>query len=107
MTTFNEREKGFEAKFKHDEELRFKVVARRNKLLGLWAAGLMGLEGEAVEAYAKDVVRSDFEAPGDDDVLQKVLDDLTGKGVEATENLVRKQMNHLLAEAKDQIMQDT
>ncbi len=107
MTTFNEREKGFEAKFKHDEELRFKVVARRNKLLGLWAAGLMGLEGEAVEAYAKDVVRSDFEAPGDDDVLRKVLDDLTGKGIEASEKLVRKQMNDLLAEAEDQIMQDT
>lgn len=106
MTNFNEREKGFEAKFKHDEELRFKVVARRNKLLGLWAAGLMGLEGEAVEAYAKDVVRSDFEAPGDDDVLRKVLDDLTGKGIEASEKLVRKQMNDLLAEAKDQIMQD-
>ncbi len=107
MTNFNEREKGFEAKFKHDEELRFKVVARRNKLLGLWAAGLMGLEGEAVEAYAKDVVRSDFEAPGDDDVLRKVLDDLTGKGIEASEKLVRKQMNDLLAEAEDQIMQDT
>ncbi len=107
MTNFNEREKGFEAKFKHDEELRFKVVARRNKLLGLWAAGLMGLEGEAVEAYAKDVVRSDFEAPGDDDVLRKVLDDLTGKGIEASEKLVRKHMNDLLAEAKDQIMQDT
>ncbi len=106
MTNFNEREKGFEAKFKHDEELRFKVVVRRNKLLGLWAAGLMGLEGEAVEAYAKDVVRSDFEAPGDDDVLRKVLDDLTGKGIEASEKLVRKQMNDLLAEAKDQIMQD-
>ncbi len=107
MTNFNEREKGFEAKFKHDEELRFKVVVRRNKLLGLWAAGLMGLEGEAVEAYAKDVVRSDFEAPGDDDVLRKVLDDLTGKGIEASERLVRKQMNDLLAEAEDQIMQDT
>ncbi len=107
MTNFNEREKGFEAKFKHDEELRFKVVARRNKLLGLWAAGLMGLEGEAVEAYAMDVVRSDFEAPGDDDVLRKVLDDLTGKGIEATEKSVRKQMNDLLAEAKDRIMQDT
>ena len=107
MTTFNEREKGFEAKFKHDEELRFRVMARRNKLLGLWAAGLMGLEGEAVAAYAKDVVRSDFEAPGDDDVLQKVLGDLNGKGIEATANSVRKQMNDLLAEAKDQIMQDT
>ncbi len=106
MTTFNEREKGFEAKFKHDEELRFRVMARRNKLLGLWAADLMGLEGEAVATYAKDVVRSDFEEPGDDDVLQKVLGDLTGKGIEATEKSVRKQMNDLLAEAKDQIMQD-
>ena len=87
MTKFNEREKAFEAKFKLDEELRFKATARRNKLLGLWAAEQMGLnEGEA-EAYAKEVVKADFEAPGDDDVLQKVLADLQGKGVETSDRL--------------------
>ena len=85
MTTFNEREKGFEAKFKHDEELRFKVTARRNKLLGLWAAKQMGLDDDAAAAYARDVVRADFEEPGDDDVLRKVLADLVAKSVESSE----------------------
>ncbi len=106
MTTFNEREKGFEAKFKHDEEFRFRVTARRNKLLGLWAADLMGLEGESAAAYAKEVVRSDFEKPGDDDVLQKVLGDLTGKSAQASEKFVRKRMDDLMAEAKAQVMKE-
>lgn len=107
MTTFDEREKGFESKFKHDQELQFKVGARRNKLLGLWAAELMGIEGEAADAYAREVVQSDFEEPGDDDVLRKVLGDLTDKGVEKSEHQVRKQMDDLMAEAKDQIMKET
>ncbi len=106
MTTFDEREKGFEAKFKHDEELRFRVTARRNKLLGLWAAELLGLEGESAAAYAKGVVRSDFEAPGDDDVLKKVLGDLTGKVAQASHKLVRKRMDELMAVAKDQVMKE-
>ncbi len=106
MTTFNEREQGFEAKFKHDEELRFRVTARRNKLLGLWAAELLGLEGESAAAYAKEVVRSDFEEPGDDDVLQKVLGDLEGKSIGTSAKLLRKKMDDLMAVAKDQVMNE-
>lgn len=106
MTTFNEREKGFEAKFRHDEELRFRVTARRNKLLGLWAAGLLDLQGEAAVAYAKEVVRSDFEAPGDNDVLKKVLADLQGKNPQTSQKFVRRRMDELLAEAKAQLMQE-
>jgi hypothetical protein len=103
MAYFNEREMAFEAKFKLDEELRFKATARRNKLLGLWAAEQMGLnEGEA-EAYAKEVVKSDFEEPGDDDVLQKVLADLQGKGVEASERSLRKHMDELMGVAVEQV----
>src|SRR3546814_750421 len=101
MATFDERKKGFEAKFKRDEELRFKATARRNKLLGLWAAEKMGLED--AEAYAREVVKSDFERPGDDDVLEKVLADLQAKGVDASEESVRMHMIALLAVAVDQI----
>lgn len=103
MANFNEREKGFEAKFKRDEEFRFRVTARRNKLLGLWAAEKMGLGGDAADTYAKDVVKSDFEKPGDDDVLQKVFGDLQAKGVDASEHLIRKNMDDLMATAADQI----
>ncbi len=106
MASFNEREKGFEAKYSHDEALRFKVGARRNKLLGLWAAAQMGLSGAAADAYAKEVVRSDFEAPGDDDVLRKVLGDLTAKKVAATEHGVRRRMDELMVEAKAQLMKE-
>ena len=80
MTTFNEREKGFEQKYKHDQDLQFKVNARRNKLLGLWAAEQMGLSGADAEAYAKQVVQADFEKPGDSDVVAKVVNDLSAKG---------------------------
>lgn len=107
MATFDDREKGFEAKFKHDEEFRFKVMARRNKLLGLWAAGLLGLDGDAAEAYAKEVVKSDFEKPGDDDVLEKVFGDLSGKGVDTSERLVRQKMEDLVGVAEDQIKDGT
>ncbi|MHA1566659.1 MAG: DUF1476 domain-containing protein [Alphaproteobacteria bacterium] len=103
MANFNEREKGFEAKFKHDEEFRFKVTARRNKLLGLWAAEKMGLTGEDAAAYGKDVVKADFEEPGDDDVLRKVLGDLQAKGIDISEHLLRKQMDELMATATDQV----
>lgn len=103
MSNFDEREKGFENKFKLDEELKFKASARRNRLLGEWAAGLMGLEGADVESYAKEVVKSDFEEPGDDDVLQKVLGDLQAKGVETSEHLVRKHMDELMEEAIHQV----
>lgn len=104
MTTFNDREKAFEDKYKHDQELQFKVEARRNKLLGLWVAELMGLEGGDAEAYAKEVVASDFEEPGDADVVRKVLGDTEAKGVELTEHKLRKKMDELMQVAKQQVM---
>jgi hypothetical protein len=104
MTTFNEREKGFEQKYKHDQELQFKVNARRNRLLGMWAAERMGLAGADAEAYAKQVVQSDFERPGDSDVIAKVSADLAAKGITVTDGQLRKEMERLLAVAKEQIM---
>jgi hypothetical protein len=101
MTTFDKREQGFENKFAHDQDLEFKATARRNKLLGLWAADLMGLEN--ADDYAKVVVKSDFEQPGDDDVLRKVLTDLSGSGLPNSEGEVRRKMDELLAIARDQI----
>jgi len=106
MADFNEREKAFEAKFKLDEELRFKATARRNRLLGVWAAEKMGLSESEGEAYAKEVVKADFQAPGDDDVLQKVLADLQGKGVETSERLLRKHMDELMGVAVEQVQSD-
>lgn len=103
MTTFDERESSFEAKFKHDKELQFKVTARRNKLLGLWAANLLGIHGAEAEAYAKDVVKSDFATAGDHDVLLKVLSDFKAKNVDVSEHRLRKQMDDLLKIATDQI----
>ena len=106
MTTFDEREKGFEAKYKHDQELQFRVTARRNKLLGLWTAELLGLADSEAAAYAKEVIASDFEEPGDDDVLRKVLGDLQAKSVDKSEHQVRKRMDELMDEARRQIMQE-
>ena len=100
-TTFDKREEGFEKQFAHDEELRFKAVARRNKMLGLWAAGILGKNGVEAEAYAKDVVMADFAESGKDDVMHKVVKDLQPKGV--TEEQVRTQMAELMAEAVAQI----
>lgn len=100
-TTFDKREEGFEKKFAHDEELRFKAMARRNKLLGLWAAGVLGKEAAEAEAYAKEVVLADFEEAGDNDVMRKVAKDLEGKGVD--EQQVRAKMNELLAQAVQQV----
>jgi hypothetical protein len=100
-TTFDKREEGFEKQFAHDEELRFKAMARRNKMLGLWAAGVLGKSGADAEAYAKEVVLADFEEAGDNDVLRKVTKDLEPKGV--TEQQIRAQMTELLAQAVDQI----
>ena len=101
MSTFEDRENAFESKFAHDEEMQFKAAARRNKLLGLWAAGLMGKSGEAADEYAKSVVIADFEEAGDDDVLRKVAGDLGSLADEAT---IRSQMDSMMAEAKTQIM---
>lgn len=100
-TTFDKREEGFEKKFAHDEELKFKATARRNKLIGLWAAGELGKTGADADAYAKEVVVADFEEAGDDDVVRKVAKDLAGKGV--TEDQVRSKMQEFLAEAVKQI----
>ncbi|MDA0653643.1 MAG: DUF1476 domain-containing protein [Proteobacteria bacterium] len=104
---FNDREKGFEAKYQHDQETQFKVTARRNKLLGLWAAEKMGLSGADADAYAKEVVIADFEEAGDDDVLRKVFGDLTGKGVGVDEKAVRKEMDALMATAHQQITSES
>src|SRR5689334_1593824 len=99
-TTFDKREEGFEKQFAHDEELRFKALARRNKVLGLWAAGVLGKTGADAEAYAKEVVLADFEEAGDGDVLRKLVKDLAGK---ADEPQIREQMTALLAQALAQI----
>jgi hypothetical protein len=101
MTTFDKREEGFEKKFAHDEELRFKAYARRNKLLGLWAAELLGKTGPDADAYAKEVVLADFEEAGDNDVLHKVTRDLATKGI--NEQQVRAKMTEFLAQAVAQI----
>jgi hypothetical protein len=100
-TTFDKREEGFEKQFAHDEELRFKAYARRNKMLGLWAAQLLGKTGADAETYAKEVVLADFEEAGHEDVVRKVVKDLADKGV--TEELVRTMMAELLAQAIEQI----
>ena len=99
MTTFDKREEGFEKKFAHDEELRFKANARRNKMLGLWAAEKLGLAGDAANAYAKEVVMADFEEAGDNDVLHKVMKDLADKGVASSEQDVRRAMTDLMEKA--------
>ena len=104
MTQFKDREKAFENKFKREEEFKFKIVARRNKLLGLWAAEKLSLEEDAAEAYSKEVVAADFDEPGDDDVLRKVLGDLEGKGIETSEHLIRKEMDRLMAVARHQVL---
>ena len=100
MTTFDDRERAFESKFAHDAELQFRVEARRNKLLGLWAAELLGKTGAEAEAYAAEVVKSDFREAGDADVLEKVAGDLSGK---ADATVIRARMDALLIEAGAQI----
>lgn len=97
---FNDRERAFENKYAHDEEMMFKAVARRNRKLGLWAAGLLGLTGEDAEAYAIEVVRADFEEAGHEDVVRKVAADLAGK---ADADAIRTQMAALLIEAKAEL----
>lgn len=103
MTTFDERDKAFENKYAHDKELQFKATARRNKLLGLWAAEQLDISGKAAEDYAAQVVMADFEEVGDDDVLKKVLADLVGAGIDMSRQQLRSHMDDLLETAKDQI----
>jgi hypothetical protein len=103
MPTFEDREKEFEARFKHDQELRFKVTARRNRLLGLWAAEKMGLAADAAEAYAKTVVDAEF-AGGDKNVLEKVVADLAAKGHQVTADQVQFELDHFATQARQQLM---
>ena len=107
MSGFDKREEGFEKKFAHDEELRFKAMARRNKLLGLWAAEKLALSGADAEAYAKAVVIADFDEPGDEDVYRKVRADLDAKGVKISDDELRRAMNDLLAKAIEEIKAGT
>jgi len=103
MSTLKDRENAFENKFAHDAEMQFKAEARRNKLLGLWAADLMGKDGDAAAAYAQDVIKSDFEEAGDEDVYRKVSGDLGTKADEAT---IRAKMVEFMAEAKGQLVEE-
>ena len=103
MTTFDKRQEGFEKKFAHDEEMRFKAMARRNKLLGLWAAEKLGLSGAEADEYAKSVVRADFEEAGDEDVFRKVRGDFDAKKVEQSDHQIRRTMDELMQTAVDQL----
>lgn len=103
MTTFEERQKGFERKFAHDEELKFKATARRNRLLGLWAAGEMGIAGDAAQAYAREVVKVDLAEPGEEDVFRKIRADFDAKGVNQSDHQIRRMMAELMGEAIAQI----
>ena len=105
MTQFNDRERAFETKFAHDEELRFRVIARRNRLLGGWAARLMGLSDAEADAYAKDVIRADFEEAGDEDVIRKLLGDLTSAGIDIDDNAIRQALEHKTVEARRHFME--
>jgi hypothetical protein len=105
MTTFDDRETAFENMFAHDEEMAFRVTARRNKLLGLWAAQKMGLTAEEADAYGKAVVQADFEEAGDEDVVRKVMGDLTAAGIETNDEEVRSAMADVTVEARRQLME--
>jgi len=107
MSTFDEREKGFEKKFEHDQELQFRAEARRNKLMGLWAADLMGITGADADAYAQEVVQADFEEPGPEDVIRKIKADFETKGVDKSDHQIRRQLDDCMIEARQQIMSET
>ena len=103
MTTFDERQKGFERKFALDEELKFKATARRNRLLGLWAAGEMGIAGDAAQAYAREVVKADLAEPGEEDVFRKIRADFDAKGVNQSDHQIRRMMAEMMSQAIAQI----
>jgi hypothetical protein len=104
--SFNDREKGYEAKYQHDQETLFRITARRNRLLGLWAAAELGISGADADAYAREVVAADFEEAGDADVVRKVMADFADKGKELTEHRLRKEMEKLSVTARDQIVNE-
>ncbi|MES2336572.1 MAG: DUF1476 domain-containing protein [Pseudomonadota bacterium] len=105
MTSFDDRERAFETKFARDEEMQFRVTARRNRLVGTWAAQKMGLTPEETDAYAKAVVQADFEEAGDDDVIRKLVGDLTAASVETDEAEVRRALETASVEARRQLME--
>ncbi len=105
MTTFDDRERAFENMYARDQEMQFRIIARRNRLLGHWAARLMGLTEVEAEAYAKDVVRADFEEAGDEDVVRKIFGDLTSAGVECDESRIREALEHKTVEARRQMIE--
>jgi hypothetical protein len=107
MTTFDDRERAFEQKFARDEEMKFRIIARRNRLLGEWAARQMGLSDAEMQSYAKDVVRADFEEAGDEDVIRKVLGDLTAAGVDCDEGELVEALKNKEIEARRQIIEST
>lgn len=107
MTQFDDRERAFESKFAHDEEMKFRIIARRNRLLGQWAATQMGLTEAEADSYAKDVVRADFEEAGDQDVVRKVLGDLTAAGIDCDETKIAEALKHKEVEARRQIIEAT
>lgn len=105
MTTFDDRERAFETKYARDEEIAFRVTARRNKLLGQWAAGLMGLTPEETEAYSRAVIQAEFEEAGDEDVVRKLLGDLTAAGVDVDDATVRRAIEEQAVEARRQLLE--
>jgi hypothetical protein len=107
MSEFDKREEGFEKRFALDEELKFKAMARRNKMLGLWAAEKLGLSGPEADAYAKEVVMADFEEPGVNDVFNKIRKDFDAKGVTESDQQIRRNMEHFLTQAVAQIKSGT
>ena len=107
MSAFDDRERAFETKFARDQEVQFRITARRNRLVGEWAAERMGLTPEETDAYAKAVVQADFEEAGDEDVIRKVLGDLTAAGVDSDEAAVREQLGFKLVEARRQIIEQS
>lgn len=105
MTTFDDRERAFEAQFARIEEMQFKIAARRNKVLGAWAAKQMGLSAVEAEAYARDVIRADFEEAGDEDVIRKLLGDLTSAGIDIDEAAIRAQVDLKTVDARRQLIE--
>jgi len=105
MTTFDDRERAFESQYARDQDLQFRIAARRNRLLGAWAAELMGLTSVEAEAYSKDVVRADFEEAGDEDVIRKILGDLTSAGVDIDESRIREALDAKMVEARRQFIE--
>jgi hypothetical protein len=104
MTTFDDREQGFENKFSHDQELEFRIAARRNKLLGLWAAQLLGIHGSDAEAYAKTLAELELQKPADENVIAKVLGDFKARGIEMSDHRLRRHLDELGQTARNQIM---